>query len=862
MKHIEDIKQIHCIAYVHADHAWTNTRQWHIKRYIEGMSRVLDYMKVNPSYTFLIDNILHYLVVIERFLPNRIEEVRQYVREGRICIANGGMALARPDSYGAELYLRNMAAGHKLLKERFPEADIFMAFNADTGIGHSQMPQLLNLLGHSHYQCHRPDHSLDHDQLPKEFWWQGLDGTKILTSRCYYGSFMDAHCCDPDNEAWVQKKDAFVAEELEVRLRNTESAELLLFIGSDDTYPQKNVWDRDTDIDGFMQEWNEHEQSSMHYSTLRTYHEALKRQNLPVWKGICDPVGLFYDYPVRSHLALSRFRLNSEKTLLLCERLEVILNALSGQVKSNTITELWNKLFEFSGHAMQWLLSDDYEEMLEKAAITLCAAKQYQRELLLQIAHSAGSNRQDTYLAINPCSFQRTDTIQIQITTAEHIHGLKLYDDSGEEIQYQIVEVYDGDKPYVNKDYNEVRIACTITMPAMSIRRIYAVCDNKSICEKADYECYEVANALDASKEIVIQNGTYSFTIKNAIVTQIQHRNHSAASQGWAGELRYYEARPNPEWLTDWDKDVWHSFRPATLMYKQRGPERFVLQYDGTIDDLPASVALTITKDSPSVAYDVSFDAKEKEGYFSFVYVCDEQPNIQAGIPYGTELRDLKNICYCRDSGISETDYLYYERGTRGGFFANRFTSFINGQHRILLTRGDGSYLYRYDAQRNEVEQLMIRSLDMSTRSQNWMRHVHPSFSSAGSHTFSFSVSALDAADNLDMQEKIVSSVMLPIQSVPLYDHQPITPTSATQAIEEIPTELTVTACYMQENTIILRFFENRGIGWAGNLAIPQHVRQVQMCDLMGNVIRQLAVENHQVSLSVAPWQIVTLHLL
>lgn len=126
MRKIEDISNIHCVAYVHADHAWTNSRQWHIKRYIEGMNRVLDYMQANPDYTFMIDNVLHYYAVIERYLPERVEEVKQRVKEGRIHIVNGGMALTRAYNYGDELYLRNVIAGREALQERFPEADIFL----------------------------------------------------------------------------------------------------------------------------------------------------------------------------------------------------------------------------------------------------------------------------------------------------------------------------------------------------------------------------------------------------------------------------------------------------------------------------------------------------------------------------------------------------------------------------------------------------------------------------------------------------------------------------------------------------------------------------------------------------------------
>ena len=57
----KDLKRIYVVPYSHHDHAWTNTRQWHVWRYIEGFCKVLDVMRENPEYTLLIDNVLHSL---------------------------------------------------------------------------------------------------------------------------------------------------------------------------------------------------------------------------------------------------------------------------------------------------------------------------------------------------------------------------------------------------------------------------------------------------------------------------------------------------------------------------------------------------------------------------------------------------------------------------------------------------------------------------------------------------------------------------------------------------------------------------------------------------------------------------------
>lgn len=195
MKKLEQIQDIYLTPYSHADHAWTNSRQWHIRRYVEGFVRVLDYMKENPDYTFMIDNVLHSLEAFEQFAPGRVSELHVRVEEGRILIVNGGMALARPNLCGDELYLRNLVLGKKQLQSRFASADTSFFFNADTGVGHSQMPQLLSRSGHVHYRFYRPEAALDQAGVPREYLWRGLDGSEIVATRGYYGSFLNADCC-------------------------------------------------------------------------------------------------------------------------------------------------------------------------------------------------------------------------------------------------------------------------------------------------------------------------------------------------------------------------------------------------------------------------------------------------------------------------------------------------------------------------------------------------------------------------------------------------------------------------------------------------------------------------------------------
>ena len=865
MRKLEDIQNIHCIPYVHADHAWTNSRQWHIKRYVEGMSRVLDYMHENPAYTFLIDNVLHYYAVIERFLPDRLEEVRERVRQGRICIANGGMSLARPYNYGDELYLRNAVAGRQALQQRFPEADIFMFFNADTGVGHSQLPQLLTLTGHSHYRFFRPENALDHSGVPREFIWQGLDGTQIVATRGYYGSFMEGACCDEKHTDWEQKKAAFIKEELDGRLPYTETNELYLNIGSDDTFPQKNVCDRDTDITGFMAQWNQHEASRMFYSTPRTYHQALTAHPLPVWEGPCDPVDLFYNSPLRSAAALTRLRFTTEQLLLQAERLQVILKELGGCPEEALLKDLWALLFTYSGHAMQSLLKEDYDEMLTRADLAIAQARLYTQELLLQIAQAAGSDRPNTYVLINPELYARKETVSLLVTTAEHVKGLRLYDQDGNSISYQILDGYEGDKPYVNKDYNEVMVAFTVELPPMGIRRVYAVNSADTMLPQAQQEVFLWAEPIEPSSPVELDNGRYCFTVCNGVVTKVHDKQDPTGdiTADAFGQLRFYKTdvqiASGTSW-DSWDQDAPSGFSPTQVKYLQRGPELWKLVLSGTLYGLDATVTITTEKDSPTLHFTFAFDCRGDIGYFAVAFPCRDDPSILAGIPFGAEPRDLTKVGYSEDFHIPKEDYLYFERSCEGGFCANRFVSFLSGSKRILLTQDDSAYLYRHSRKTHELETFLMRSVNAASQEKLWMRNAHPSRTGVGPNSFSFTVSVLEQDAPCCVQEKIVSRNRFPVLSTPLYHKYPL-PVAGSSLFQTVSENLTVTACYIQEDHLILRLYENSGYGFSGLFGIHQKLHDAQLCDLLGQTQAQLPVENGAIRLQIRPWQIVNLRL-
>ncbi len=172
--------KIHMIGQAHIDPVWL----W---SWTEGVSVVhstfqsaLDRMKETPDFKFTASSAQFYQWVSEND-PNMLKEIRKRVDEGRWSVVGGwwvepdmnipsGEAMVRQGLYG-QLTLQRLL-GHRSK----------VAFNPDS-FGHTgNLPQIIKLQGMENYIFMRP--GIREKILPSDlFWWEGTDGTKVLTYR-------------------------------------------------------------------------------------------------------------------------------------------------------------------------------------------------------------------------------------------------------------------------------------------------------------------------------------------------------------------------------------------------------------------------------------------------------------------------------------------------------------------------------------------------------------------------------------------------------------------------------------------------------------------------------------------------------
>ncbi|MGB9797588.1 MAG: hypothetical protein ACPLSK_03110, partial [bacterium] len=165
------------VSHTHWDREWYLTYQGFRRRLVRLTDRLLSLMESNPRYKYFVFD--GQTIVLEDYLeirPENEERIRKLVQEGRLHI---GPWYVLPDEFlvSGESLVRNLLIGH-MIAERYGRV-MKVGYLPDP-FGHiAQLPQILQGFGIKSFIFHRGLGD-EWEGLNTEFWWEGLDGTKVL----------------------------------------------------------------------------------------------------------------------------------------------------------------------------------------------------------------------------------------------------------------------------------------------------------------------------------------------------------------------------------------------------------------------------------------------------------------------------------------------------------------------------------------------------------------------------------------------------------------------------------------------------------------------------------------------------------
>lgn len=166
--------------HAHIDVAWLWTLDQTVRKSGRTFSTVLRLMEEFPTYTFSQSQAQLYSYT-EKHYPELFAQITERVAEGRWEVMGGTWVEPDCNCIGAESLARQFLLGRGYFRKHFGDVDTPVLWLPDT-FGYSwALPQLIKLAGMKYFITHKMSWN-QYNAMPHQIlWWQGLDGTRILT---------------------------------------------------------------------------------------------------------------------------------------------------------------------------------------------------------------------------------------------------------------------------------------------------------------------------------------------------------------------------------------------------------------------------------------------------------------------------------------------------------------------------------------------------------------------------------------------------------------------------------------------------------------------------------------------------------
>src|ERR1700721_754380 len=177
-----DKKVIHIIGYSHVDAAWLWPWRDGSDTVLTTFRSALNRMRETPAFCYTHSSSAHYRWA-ERADPDMFSEIKQRIREGRWEVVGGWPVEPDCNIPATESFVRHALYGKAYCQSALG-AEVRIGFNPDS-FGHAAgLPTILKRAGYGYYVFMRPqEHEMN---LPLLFWWEGADGSRVLTLRIWH----------------------------------------------------------------------------------------------------------------------------------------------------------------------------------------------------------------------------------------------------------------------------------------------------------------------------------------------------------------------------------------------------------------------------------------------------------------------------------------------------------------------------------------------------------------------------------------------------------------------------------------------------------------------------------------------------
>lgn len=306
------------VGHAHIDVAWLWTLGQTRRKTGRTFSNVLRLMERFPDYHFTQSQPQLYKYVHEEY-PEIFEGIQQRVKEGRWELIGGSWVEPDCNASGAESLARQFLLGRSYFRKHFGDVETPTFWLPDTFGYPWALPQLIKLAGLKYFVTHKMSWNQFNRMPYQSFWWQGIDGTRVLTH------FMTT--LDPHGEEWglpysTTYNGTLTAKQVISTWENFEQkeahSELMTAFGHGDGGggPTEDM------IENGQRLANHAGAPRLRFGTMREFLNNLETESsesLPVWNG-----ELYLEYHRGTYTSQAKTKRNNRKSEFLLHDAEFI----------------------------------------------------------------------------------------------------------------------------------------------------------------------------------------------------------------------------------------------------------------------------------------------------------------------------------------------------------------------------------------------------------------------------------------------------------------------------------------------------------------------------------------------------------
>jgi alpha-mannosidase len=438
--------RIYFVPHTHYDAVWVFTKEDYFYINIDLILRQAVELMERSDYRFLIEQTA-LLEEVERRNPLLFKKIAELIKKGKIEIADGEYLMADTVIPNGETLIREILFGKRYVKQKFG-MDVQVMWAADSFGYNAQLPQIYKKSGYKYFAFRR---GVDRDK-PSEFWWQGLDGTRIL-----------AHWMPLGYRAGLDLNA--LEESFDTLKERATTQHILMPSGSGVTLPQPET-------SRAVKKWNRtHQDSEMEIARAFDFFQALEKEakNLEVRQGELYSGRYSEVFPnvCSSRIWVKQSLRRHENLILACEKWATIAWLLGIPYPLDMFKDSWKKILWGAFHdvAPGTGIDECYGEARDNFAYLQDHLPRTLNNLLWLISRNL-QNREDI-IVFNPLSWEAKDWVEVDLRfqkgKIKRIEGLK----SGkEEVEVEVLEF----TRYADDSYQTVKLGFVATVPALGYR--------------------------------------------------------------------------------------------------------------------------------------------------------------------------------------------------------------------------------------------------------------------------------------------------------------------------------------------------------------------------------------------------------